>query len=85
MCTFDANVIWEVEARQGGADGMARTWHFDTEGEARQFVERCLTGPRQWRDLTRLVAASSPDAVTPTGQPAGEAGTAEPGTHDDKP
>jgi hypothetical protein len=46
--------VWEVEARQGGADGTSGVFQFKSESEAREFVERCKVGPWQWRDLTQL-------------------------------
>jgi hypothetical protein len=45
-------IHWEVEAREGGPEGKSRTWRFDTEAEARDFLRRCLTGPGDWRQLT---------------------------------
>jgi hypothetical protein len=46
--------VWEVEARQGGADGTSGVFQFKSETEAREFVERCKVGPWTWRDLTEL-------------------------------
>ncbi|GAA0915577.1 hypothetical protein Vau01_014830 [Virgisporangium aurantiacum] len=46
--------VWEVEARQGGADGTAGIFQFTSEQEARDFVERCKVGPWDWRDLTEI-------------------------------
>jgi hypothetical protein len=46
--------VWEVEARQGGAEGTSGVFQFKSETEAREFVERCKVGPWQWRDLTEL-------------------------------
>src|SRR5688500_7408447 len=40
--------LWEVEAREGGADGRSRIWRFLSEEEARAFAERCMTRPGKW-------------------------------------
>ncbi len=52
--------VWEVEARQGGVDGSSRTWRFDSEAEARAFVERCLVGPGTWRELSGYLGGGTP-------------------------
>jgi len=46
--------LWEVEAREGGADGRSRVWRFTSEEEARAFAQRCMTAPGRWRDLQQL-------------------------------
>ncbi len=53
--------VWEVEARQGGADGTAGVFTFRSEEEARKFVERCKVGPWEWRDLTEITRHDDAD------------------------
>jgi hypothetical protein len=49
---------WRVEAREGDADtGRLLRWSFDSEADARTFVEKLLTtGGDGWRDITEASA-----------------------------
>jgi hypothetical protein len=43
---------WQVETRQGGAEGRGRAWTFDDEQEARRWLARCLDDGRGgWRQV----------------------------------
>jgi hypothetical protein len=53
--------LWEVEAREGGADGRSRIWRFLSEEEARAFAERCMTRPGKWRDLQHVDPFDEPE------------------------
>jgi hypothetical protein len=45
---------WEVELREGGAEGRSRRWTFDSEAEAEAFVERALAAkPVDWKKMTQ--------------------------------
>jgi hypothetical protein len=44
---------WEVELREGGAEGRSRRWTFDSEPEATMFVERALAAKQaDWKKMT---------------------------------
>jgi hypothetical protein len=47
------NPQWEVELREGGAEGHSRQWSFDSEAEATAFVERALAAKQaDWKQMT---------------------------------
>lgn len=54
--------LWEVEAREGGAEGRSKVFRFDTEDEAMGFLKRCLEGPGNWRQLS--VSTSTPTSTS---------------------
>jgi hypothetical protein len=44
---------WEVELREGGAEGRSHRWTFDSETEAAAFVERALAAKQtDWKKMT---------------------------------
>ena len=47
---------WTVEAREGGADGESRWWHWACEADAMQLVAGLtVNGPvDQWREMTAI-------------------------------
>ena len=62
--------LWEVEAREGGAEGRSKTFRFDSEDEAMAFVKRCLEGPGDWRQLSVSTSIPAPAAgATTTEEP----------------
>jgi hypothetical protein len=56
--------LWEVEAREGGAEGRSKVFRFDTEDEAMDFLNRCLEGPGDWRQLSVSTSASTSASAT---------------------
>ncbi len=63
--------VWEVEAREGGAEGQSKIFRFDSEDEATRFAERCGTGPGRWRELAVSAAAVRAEAPREGNPPAG--------------
>ena len=55
--------VWEVEAREGGAEGRSRVFRFDSEQEAVAFAQRCRGGPGRWRELHVSTGAEQAEAA----------------------
>ena len=72
-CTCRRGTLWEVEAREGGAEGRSKVFRFDSEDEARAFVSRSLEGPGNWRQLTVSTSTSTSTPTPAAGATAAEA------------
>jgi hypothetical protein len=44
--------VWQVELREGGAEGRVMVRVFDSEADARAFVDRALAAESGWRELS---------------------------------
>jgi hypothetical protein len=52
-----------VDAREGGADGVTRTWHPPTEEDALLLVDDLISDEQGWRELTVRPQWAAPTGV----------------------